>query len=135
MAKPADIEAILRDGARRLRERYAAPLLAELRHAVGLRDLSQQTVNETKVANAKAALPAFKQYRDTDGRFYFKLADADGKVLVQSNGFDSPKDAGRLIGVLKQAEQADAMETPEIVLQVSAADVLAALAALRAAEA
>ena len=56
-------------------------------------------------------------------------------VLVQSNGFDSPKDAGRLIGVLKQAEQADAMETPEIVLQVPVADVLAALAAVRSAEA
>ena len=135
MAKPADIEAILRDGARRLRERYATPLLAELRHAVGLRDLSQEPAVEAKPAVSKAALPAFKQYRDTDGRFYFKLADADGNVLVQSNGFDSPKDAGKLIAVLKQAEQADAMETPEIVLQVPAADVLAALAALRAAEA
>jgi tryptophanyl-tRNA synthetase len=134
MARPADIEAILRDGARRLRERYATPLLAELRHAVGLRDLSQQPVAETRAA-AKAALPVFKQYRDTDSRFYFKLVDAEGNVLVQSNGFDSPKDAGRLIGVLKRAEQADAMETPEIVLQVPAADVLAALAALRDAEA
>ena len=135
MARPADIEAILRDGARRLRERYATPLLAELRHAVGLRDLSQQPVVEAKATASKAALPAFKQYRDTDGRFYFKLTDAEGNVLVQSNGFDSPKDAGKLIGVLKQAEQADAMETPEIVLQVPAGDVLAALAALRAAEA
>ena len=135
MAKPGDIETILRDGARRLRERYATPLLAELRHAVGLRDLSQQPVVESRAMASKAALPVFKQYRDTDGRFYFKLADADGNVLVQSNGFDSPKDAGKLIGVLKQAEQADAMETPEIVLQVPVGDVLAALAALRAAEA
>jgi len=102
---------------------------------VGLRDLSQQPVVEAKPAVSKAALPVFKQYRDTDGRFYFKLTDADGNVLVQSNGFDSPKDAGKLIAVLKQAEQADAMETPEIVLQVPVADVLAALAALRAAEA
>ena len=95
----------------------------------------QQPVVEAKATASKAALPAFKQYRDTDGRFYFKLTDAEGNVLVQSNGFDSPKDAGKLIGVLKQAEQADAMETPEIVLQVPAGDVLAALAALRAAEA
>ena len=59
-------------------------LLAELRHAVGLRDLSQQSLVETKAVASKAALPAFKQYRDTDGRFYFKLADADGNVLVQA---------------------------------------------------
>lgn len=130
MARPADIEAILRDGAQRLRARYATPFVAELRHAVGLRDLSQQATVE-KASAGKAALPQFKQYRETDGRFYFKLVDADGNVLVQSNGFDSPKDAGKLIGVLKQAEHADAMATPEIVLQVPADEVLSALAALR----
>ena len=135
MAEPEKIEAILRRRGQQLREQFAIPLLKELRHAVGLRDLSQQPVVEAKATASKAALPAFKQYRDTDGRFYFKLTDAEGNVLVQSNGFDSPKDAGKLIGVLKQAEQADAMETPEIVLQVPAGDVLAALAALRAAEA
>ncbi|MEL1262817.1 tryptophan--tRNA ligase [Pseudoxanthomonas putridarboris] len=134
MARPAEIEAILRDGAQRLRARYATPFVAELRHAVGLRDLSQQAVEEKK-GGGKAALPQFKQYRDKDGRFYFKLVDAEGNVLVQSNGFDSPKDAGGLIAVLKQAEQADAMETPEIVLQVPVDEVLAALAALRESEA
>jgi tryptophanyl-tRNA synthetase len=133
MAQPAEIEAILRDGAQRLRARYATPFIAELRHAVGLRDLSQQATVE-KAGAGKVALPQFKQYRDSDGRFYFKLVDADGKVLVQSHGFDSPKDAGKLIGVLKQAEQADEMATPEIVLQVPADEVLSALAALREVE-
>src|SRR5690606_14498813 len=36
IARPADIEDILRDGGRRLRERYATPLLQQLRDAVGL---------------------------------------------------------------------------------------------------
>jgi tryptophanyl-tRNA synthetase len=43
IARPADIEAVLRDGAKRLRERYAIPTLQALRAAVGLRDLSQVT--------------------------------------------------------------------------------------------
>ena len=50
-------------------------------------------------ANA-AALPQWKNYREADGKFYFKLDDADGKTLLQSRGFDSPKDAGRLVADL-----------------------------------
>ena len=134
MAKPAEIEAILRDGAQRLRAKYATPFLAELRHAVGLRDLSYKPAMES-AAGSKAALPLFKQYRDTDNRFYFKLMDGEGRLLVQSNGFDSPKDAGQLIAVLKRGERADAIETPEINVLVPVDDVLAALAQLREAEA
>jgi len=135
MARPEEIEAILRDGAQRLRTKYAIPLLAELRHAVGLRNLAEQLAVPAKAAAAKAALPQFKQYRDKDARFYFKFTDADGQLLIQSNGFDAPKDAGQIIAVLKQAERADQLETTEIVLQVAAAEVLAALKQLRDAEA
>ncbi|WP_203323129.1 tryptophan--tRNA ligase [Pseudoxanthomonas beigongshangi] len=135
MARPEEIEAILRDGAQRLRTKYAIPLLAELRHAVGLRNLAEQSAVPVKAAAAKAALPQFKQYRDKDARFYFKFTDADGQLLIQSNGFDAPKDAGQIIAVLKQAERADQLETTEIVLQVAAAEVLAALKQLRDAEA
>ncbi|MFT3761146.1 MAG: tryptophan--tRNA ligase [Pseudoxanthomonas sp.] len=134
IAKPAEIEAILRDGAKRLREKHATPFIAELREAVGLRDLSKQVAGGTEKSVAKAALPSFKQYRDSDNRFYFKLLDGEGRLLVQSAGFDSPKDAGKLIGVLRQVEQGDALETPEIELQASVAEVLAALRALREAE-
>ena len=129
IAEPARIEKHLHEGAAKTRA-IATPFLAELRHAVGLRNLAS-VPQAARAEKAKAALPQFKQYRETDGRFYFKLVDADGNVLVQSNGFDSPKDAGKLIGVLKQAEHADAMATPEIVLQVPADEVLSALAALR----
>ncbi len=135
MARPQDIEAILRDGAQRLRTKYAMPLLAELRHAVGLRNLAEQSIAPAKAPAAKASLPQFKQYRDKDARFYFKFTDAEGQVLIQSNGFDAPKDAGRIIAVIKQAERADQLETTEIVLQVSAGEVLAALKRLRDAEA
>ena len=134
IARPAEIEAILRDGAQRLRAKYAIPFMAELRHAVGLRDLSQQPTVVRDKAAEKAALPQFKQYREKDGRFYFKLLDGQGELLIQSNGFDSPKDAGQLIAVLKQVERADGMETPEITLLVPADDVLAALQSIREAE-
>ncbi|KAF1718747.1 tryptophan--tRNA ligase [Pseudoxanthomonas wuyuanensis] len=135
IARPAEIEGILRDGAQRLRAKYAVPFIAELRNAVGLRDLGQRS--ESVVAeSAKASLPQFKQYREkADGRFYFKLLDGEGELLIQSEGFDSPKDAGQLIAVLKQVDSADAMETPEIVLHAPAVQVLEALTRLREAEA
>jgi len=101
MAKPADIEAILRDGAVRLRAQYATPTLARLREAVGLRDLSNAPVAESKSAAKKdAALPVFKQYREADGKFHFKLAQGE-RLLLLSAGFDSPRDAGQCIAMLK----------------------------------
>lgn len=100
---PREIERLLREGAERLRARYATPLLRELRDAVGLRDLSQATGGPRKATATKAAAPQFKQYRDADGRFYFKLIDTGGKVLLQSAGHDSARDAGQLIARLKQA--------------------------------
>jgi len=99
IAQPAHIEAILRDGAQRLRERYARPTLDALRAAVGLRDLSQVHAGG-KTKAAKAVAPTFKQYREADGRFYFKFVDGD-RVLMQSGGFDSARDAGTLISALK----------------------------------
>ncbi|GAA5070261.1 tryptophan--tRNA ligase [Lysobacter panacisoli] len=101
IARPADIEAILRDGARRVRETYAAPTLKTLREAVGLRDLSQVTTGATRKAAKAEALPTFKQYREGDGRFYFKLVDGD-RVLLQSTGHESARTAGQLIGRLKR---------------------------------
>lgn len=49
MRRPADIEAMLRDSAGRLRERDAIPLLARLREAVGLRSLSLCMVSAVPV--------------------------------------------------------------------------------------
>ena len=134
ISRPGEVEAMLRDGAQRLRAKYATPFLAELRQAVGLRDLSVQP-EASAAAMGKAALPSFKQYRDTDKRFYFKLLDGEGELLLQSAGFDSPKEAGQLIAVLKQAESADALETPAITALVPVEQVLAAFRLLRQPEA
>ena len=129
VAKPAEIETILRDGAQRLRVKHATPLLLQLREAVGLRDLSRVFAAAGESVE-KMALPAFKQYREADGRFYFKLVDGD-RVLLQSAGFDSPKDAGQCIAALKREGRVDRNDTllcPGV--GVSADEVDAALAAL-----
>ena len=78
------------------------PFLAELKKAVGLRNFATFGQNQRKeVKKEKASLPLFKQYREKDGKFYFKLTDASGKVLLQSAAFESGRDAGIAIGALK----------------------------------
>lgn len=131
MAEPAKIEAILRAGGARLRARYATPFLAELRAAVGLRDLSSQAATTSVDADEKVAPPVFKQYRQSDGQFYFKLNDGAGALLLQSDGFASPRDAGQLIARLKQAEQASDLQLPGVHAQVDAEVILAAMRVLR----
>jgi len=133
IARPDDIEDILRDGAARLRRLYATPFIGELRQAVGLRNLAEQKAVAKPAA--KAALPQFKQYREKDGRFYFKLLDSDGALLIQSQGLETPKLAGELIAVLKQAEHGDALQSSEFTLEVEVPRVLQALARLREAAA
>ena len=39
-----------------------------------------------------------------DGKFYVKLVDATGAVLLQSPAFDSPREPGQLIARLKAAD-------------------------------
>ena len=106
LARPAEIEARLREGASRLRERHATPFLAALREAVGLRDLSSARAGDTRAdarKDAAATAPTFKQYREADGKFYFKLMLGE-RVLLQSRGFESPRDAGQRIAAMKQGE-------------------------------
>jgi len=133
MARPHEIEAILRDGAARLREERVVPFLRGLREAVGLRDLSQVATPST-MGTVRAVLPQFKQYREGDGRFYFKLVEGD-RVLLQSAGFDSPREAGLRIGALKRDGFAGADASLSLGGDTGAGDVQAALAALAAADA
>ncbi len=100
---PAHIENNLRAGAKRARA-IATPFLRELRHAVGLRSLAQGPAQQTEkpVKPGKAAPPSFKQYREADGKFYFKLVSPQGRLLLQSTGFDSPRTAGQAIAQLQQ---------------------------------
>ena len=98
MAHPEKVEALLQAGALKARA-IATPFAAQLRHAVGLRPL--QAAAESQKKADKAALPTFKQYREKDGLFYYKLADAKGRVLLQSQGYTSPKECGAAIAQLK----------------------------------
>ncbi len=99
---PAELEAILQAGADKARAR-AMPFMAQLRQAVGLRNLSAQGGQGKGDKAVRAALPSFKQYREADGKFHFKLVDAKGRLLLQSHAFDSAKDAGQTIARLRQA--------------------------------
>ena len=101
---------------------------------MGLRSLAQtSTAKSTKAA--KVALPSFKQYREADGKFYFKLLAADGRLLLQSTGFAAPKEAGQAIAQLQTQADALAQLAQHLapVEGVDTADVQAALQALAAA--
>ena len=137
IAQPALIEERLRYGAEKVR-RIAIPFLKELRQAVGLRSLIQAQESRQESAVKATARPVFKQYREADGQFYFKLMDESGRMLVQSVGFASPKEAGQIVGTLKQGSAVlSASESNAVVLegrviaqlaeQVTLTDVQAAL--------
>mgnify|MGYP000571288456 CR=1 FL=1 len=65
-----------------------------------------------------------------DGRFYFKLAAADGRVLLQSGAFESGRDAGQWVARLKTDGVAALAEAPVAPGEgVNAQDVADALCA------
>lgn len=105
--EPERIEKTLLAGAEKARA-IATPFTARLRHAVGLRPL-QATATATTSKGGKSAAPSFKQYREQDGLFYFKLLDAQGAVLLQSTGFAAPRDAAQAMAQL-QREGPSALE-------------------------
>ncbi|RGE46685.1 tryptophan--tRNA ligase [Comamonas testosteroni] len=105
IAHPAELEEILLAGAAKARK-LATPFVQQLRSAVGIRNLAATVKKAAKAA--KTALPQFKQYREADGQFYFKLVAADGQLLLQSQGFAAPKEAGQSIAQL-QREGASAL--------------------------
>ena len=112
LENPTQIESLLRAGAEKARD-MATPFMGELRRAVGLRTLGSSTSATAKTQVVKTAAPAFKQYREKDGRFYFKLLDASGRLLLQSQGFDLPREAAQTIGMLQKAGLAALTELRE----------------------
>ena len=126
MAHPQEVEAVLLAGAEKAR-RIATPFMRELRRAVGLRALAETTQEASKApALVKTQLPAFKQYREADGRFYFKLSDVAGQLLLQSRGFDSPRDAGAAVKRL-QTEGPAALDALRELLEPTNAATLPAV--------
>jgi tryptophanyl-tRNA synthetase len=145
MAKPIEIEAALREGAIKARK-LARPFIAELRDAVGLRDLSQGVrVAVAAPARAEPARASFKQYRE-GGKFYFKLVDGSGRLLLASHGSDSAREAGQLIARLRASGGEGLSHAPGVGVQlgeeafgeiagaVSIEDIATALAELAATE-
>jgi tryptophanyl-tRNA synthetase len=145
MADPAAIETILQQGAAKARA-IAMPLLKELRQAVGLRDLSTPKNYRMKVDPAefkvtlgdvnltyKKALPVFKQYREKDGKFYFKLSHANGDTLLHSKGFENPREAGAFLSKIKAEGKAawhalkDVTELAELVEESHVLEALEAI--------
>jgi tryptophanyl-tRNA synthetase len=135
MAHPEKVEAFLQ-GRRRESAGRGHAVHRPLRHAVGLRPLQAAAQPQASKAD-KAALPTFKQYREKDGLFYFKLADAKGRVLLQSVGTASPKEAGQAIAQLKSqgyAASAGLHAVAPVAEGVKPEEVEAALQAMRDAE-
>ncbi|HRH16934.1 MAG TPA: tryptophan--tRNA ligase [Aquabacterium sp.] len=135
MAHPEQIEEVLQAGAAKARAQ-AAPFLAELRHAVGLRRmLAVPKASAPQAETAKAAVPQVKQYRESDGQFYFKITAADGTLLLQSQAFADGREAGTWVKRLKTEGSAALAGAPVVLADgVAAPDVDAALAALVAAQ-
>ncbi len=121
MANPEKIEEILTEGAAKARA-IAAPLLARAREAVGLRRFKPLAAPVATTVKTKSAAPAFKQYRESDGLFYFKLLAADGTLLLQSTGLPQGKEAGQWVSRLKREGAAALGEAP--VSREAADDVL-----------
>ena len=136
MAAPDKMEEILRAGAQKARK-LATPFTAELRHAVGLRDLRSASASVKAAKTSKAAVPSVKQYRESDGKFYFKLQESAGRVLLQSTGFATPQEVAKAIALLREQGTLALGQLQEtFVLQpgISADDVLLALQQMDAAQ-
>jgi tryptophanyl-tRNA synthetase len=123
MNNPAQIEAILLKGAEKARQ-IGTPFMQSLRQAVGLRGLSGlQAVTKAEKKTAKTQAISFKQYRESDGKFYFKVMDAQAEVLLQSTAFDNPKEAGQVIALLKTNQLAALPNWQSHVQNISHADL------------
>ena len=129
IADPAHIENTLQAGAKKARD-AAIPLMRQLRSAVGLRRLSESGSLAGKQKSTKSVIPSFKQYREADGQFYFKLTDVDGELLLQSVGFSAPKDAGSAITQLQNGGERALADLEAKLLPMNPAQRLRALQAL-----
>lgn len=127
MKDPGHIEKTLKAGAEKARA-IATPFTTRLRHAVGLRPLNLGAEAKAAIKPQKSALPSFKQYREADGQFHFKVLDAKGKLLVQSLGYAQPREAAQDMARL-QKEGPVALEAlrGQLSLHASEDEIAAAL--------
>ncbi|WP_338572801.1 tryptophan--tRNA ligase [Pseudomonas canadensis] len=106
MSRPSDMEDLLLIGAKKARA-VAAPFLAELREAVGLRSFVNQA--SAPVAAKKKAAKAARvvSFRDDDGNFRFRFFTADGEQLLLSRKFADGRTAGGFAKLLQADEQVE----------------------------
>ena len=131
-----ELEDILQAGAEKARK-LSAPFMERLREAVGLRSFQHVAAPKAapqKAEPAKSAPTAtFKQYREADGLFYFKLTLTGGRVLLTSKGFASGRDAGQSVAKLKSTCTLGDLEQSVVLGDgFTVAEVEAALAAAKA---
>ena len=97
---------------------------------MGLRSLVQ--TSSAKAAKPKGRLPSFKQYREKDGKFYFKFVALTAACCCKARASMPPRKPGRPLQKLQQ--NADALQTLAPWLTpvdgVTPADVSATLQAL-----
>ena len=131
---PARIERTLKAGAEKARA-MSRPFTERLRYAVGLRALDSTNRDTPAAKAAKLAAPVFKQYREADGQFRFKLLDARGALLLQSAGFASPREAAQAIARLRQEGAAALVDlTPPLEVLGDMGSVATALDHFKAAD-
>ena len=106
MSRPSDMEDLLLVGAKKARA-VAAPFLAELREAVGLRSFVNQAAAPVAAKKKTAKAARFVSFREDDGSFRFRLLAADGEQLLLSRNFADGKAAG---AVTKQLQSGDALD-------------------------
>jgi tryptophanyl-tRNA synthetase len=106
IARPADLEDILLEGARKARK-VATPFLGELREAVGLRSFREQLSVATEPRKKAGKTARFVSFRDDDGGFRFRLLGADGEQLLLSRRFADGKAAGMVSKQLQSAAELD----------------------------
>ena len=78
MSQPERIESILQEGAAKARK-LSAPLMAELREAVGLRQSAKIVAKGAAKEKAGGKKLRFVSFRDEAGDFRFRLLAADGQ--------------------------------------------------------
>jgi len=133
MNRPELVEEQLLVGARKARA-IAGPFLQTLREAVGLRRFRPLPAAAAPAAGpATAALATFKQYREADGQFYFKLVGPGDALLLQSAAFAQGRDAGAWVGRFRK-EGAAALAGAPVTLVADEAMVRAELDRLPQAE-
>jgi tryptophanyl-tRNA synthetase len=113
IAKPEMIEEILQVGATKARA-LAQPFVSRLREAVGLRTLAQSSAKASEAQGKKRERKPyeFKVYRDTDGRFAFKILSGKDDLVFVSAPFATPQQAGVVMAKVEAALSSEILAMP-----------------------